>query len=192
MAAGSDNRGQQSAQQGSSGAGAAPAWGDLKSGVSDVAGAAMERGRDFLDSARDQATGYMDKRKDDFAQSVADLGQSLRDACRQFEDRPNIRSFVDNAAGGLDEFADSIRAKSFNEIFEQAEDLIRARPGVVVAATAAMGFMMARFIKASAETIRHDRQERRRTASKARQGGSAQAGRPRAQASPGSSYAQEA
>jgi hypothetical protein len=192
MAAG--NGGQQRQNQQSSttggGAGAGPEpWDAIKDDVSEIAGAAVDQGRQFLHSARDQATGYMDQRKDAVAQSIADFGQSLRDACAQFDDRPNIKTVVDNAADGIDQLAESIRARSFNELFDEAEHLIRRRPGTVAIATMVAGFLVARFIKASAENIREEQQQRRRAASKRPGGQVRQDQRARAPVSPGSSYA---
>jgi len=131
-------------------------WDSLKGDVGEIAGVAVERGRHFLDAAREQATVYVDQRKDAAAQSVADLATSLREATASFEDRPNIRSFVDSAAEGLDQLAGSIRERSFADIFNQAEDIVRERPAVVAAVSVALGFLTARFIKSSAEGLRHD------------------------------------
>ena len=131
-------------------------WDTLKEDVGEMAGVAVERGRHFLDSAREQATVYVDRRKDAAAQSVADLATSLREATTSFEDRPNIRAFVDSAAEGLDQLAGSIRERSFADIFNQAEDVVRERPAVVAAISVALGFLTARFIKSSAEGLRHD------------------------------------
>jgi ElaB/YqjD/DUF883 family membrane-anchored ribosome-binding protein len=130
-------------------------WDALRDDVGEIAGVAMERGRHFLDSARDQATTYVDRRKDDVAQSVTEFASSLRESTRSFEDRPNIQAFVDGAAEGLDQLADSIRARSFAEIFNDVEDVVRRRPTVVAAVTLTAGFLVARFIKASAEGLRH-------------------------------------
>lgn len=168
-------------------------WDTIKDDVGQMAGAAVEQGRHFLDSAKAQATSYVDKRKDDAAQSVADLAQSLRDTLKQFEDRPNIRAFADSAAEGLEQLAGTIRSRNFNEIFGDVEQVMRRRPGTVAAASLVAGFLAARFIKSSAEGIRQAEMDRRRgggqqpTASS--RGGQTGQG-ARAQASPGSGYAQ--
>lgn len=184
---------QRSGGKGPSGApaaGAAPQdWGSLKDEVTDIAGTAVERGRHLLDStlgsAKQQATGYLDQRKDELAGTVAEFGRSLREAMSEFDDRPGIRGFVDSAAGGLDQLADTIRARSFNEIFEDVEELVRRRPAAAAGASLMVGFLIARFIKASAEGIRETEERRRRSGASKRPG----AGRAHAQASPGSSYA---
>jgi ElaB/YqjD/DUF883 family membrane-anchored ribosome-binding protein len=133
-----------------------PDWDDLKSDVGDIAGAAVERGRTFVYAAREQATDYADKRKGDVAQSVSDFASSLRESTSTFEDRPNIKAVVDSAAEGLDHLADSIRDRSYGEIFTDVEDIMRQRPAAVVAVSVALGFLAARFIKSTASDLRYE------------------------------------
>jgi ElaB/YqjD/DUF883 family membrane-anchored ribosome-binding protein len=155
MSVGYENGGENQRAKARQGGNAAD-WDTLKDDVGEIAGAAVERGRHFLDSAREQATHYVDRRKDDVAQSVADFATSLRESTTSFEDRPNIRAFVDSAAEGLDQLADTIRQRSFADIFNEAEDIVRQRPAAVAAVTVAIGFLAARFIKSSSEGLRRD------------------------------------
>jgi hypothetical protein len=138
-------------------------WDTLKEDVGEIAGAAVERGRHFVETAREQAVGYVDRRKDDLAQSVTDFASTLRESTRSFEDRPNIQAFVDGAAEGLDELAETIRGRSFAEIFSEVEGVMRRRPTAVAAVTLTAGFLVARFIKASAQGMRqgYDTQQAR-------------------------------
>src|SRR3712207_5413011 len=131
-------------------------WDSLRSDVTDMAGAAVERGRHFIDAARDQANDYADRRKDDIAQSVADFATSLRESTHSFDERPNIRAVVDTAAEGLEQLADTIRERTFAEFFNDFEDVVRRRPATVAAVTVAVGFLTARFIKSTAEDMRHE------------------------------------
>ncbi len=132
-------------------------WDALRDDVGDIAGAAVERGRFFIDSAREQATDYADRRKDDIAQSVADFATSLRESTTTFDERPNIRAVVDSAADGLEHLADSIRDKTFSDIFNDFEDVVRHRPATVAAVSVAVGFLAARFLKSTAEDMRYER-----------------------------------
>ena len=131
-------------------------WDALRGDVSEMAGAAVERGRFFIDSAREQATDYVDRRKSDVAQSVADFATTLRESTRSFDERPNIRAVVDSAAEGLEQLADSIRERSFSDIFNDFEDVIRRRPATVAAVSVAIGFLTARFVKSTAEDLRQE------------------------------------
>ncbi|MCG7392000.1 hypothetical protein MHY87_03680 [Microvirga sp. ACRRW] len=132
-------------------------WDTLKGDVGDMAGAAVERGRYFIDSAREQATDYAGRRKDDVAQSVADFATSLRESTHSFDERPNIRAVVDSAADGLEQLADTIRDKTFADIFNDFEEVVRRRPATAAAVSVAVGFLAARFLKSTAEDLRQDR-----------------------------------
>src|SRR6478752_5158341 len=103
-------------------------WGALREDVGGIAEAAVSQGRHFLDSAKDHATDYADRRKADVAQSVAALATSLRESTSSFEERPNIQAVVDSAAEGLEQLADTIRDRSFAEIFGDMEVMVRRRP----------------------------------------------------------------
>ena len=131
-----------------------PDWDALKDDVGQIAGAAVERGKTFFDAAKSQATEYVDRRKGDAAKSVVDLAQTIRDTGKTFEDRPNIRVFVDGAADGLEQLAGTIRERSFSEIYADVEYALRRRPATVAAVTGVAGFLLSRFVKASAEGLR--------------------------------------
>jgi hypothetical protein len=155
MSVGFQNNGSPGDPQRSSAAGAEPAdWNTLKEDVSEIASEAVERGRTFVDSAKAQATDYVDRRKSDAAQSVADFARSIRETRRSFEDRPNIAAFFDSAAEGLDRLSGTIRERSFAEMFNDVEVVMRRRPTLVAAAGLTTGFLLARFVKASAQDMR--------------------------------------
>lgn len=162
MSAGQQNGAKQNNRGASGQQGATPAdWDGLKDDVSEIADAALDRGRGLLGSARDQATGFLDQRKDDVAHSVVELAQSLRETTQAFADRPNLHGIVDTAAGSLEDFADQIRDRSVAEIFTDLEAIMRRRPMTVAVATLAAGFLAARFVKASAEGMREDARQHR-------------------------------
>ena len=149
-----DDQQQPTLGQGATGAGTGTDWDDLKGEVGGMAEDAMERGRQFLDSAKEQATSYVDQRKDEAAQTIVELAKSLRDTGGAFGERPNVRALVDGAANGLEQFAGSIRSRNFADIFGDVEAAVRRRPALAAAATMAAGFLLARFVKASADQMR--------------------------------------
>lgn len=119
----------------------------------DLRAAALDQGRRLLDDAKRQATSYADDRKNEAARSVSDIAASLRETGRSFEDRPNIRAFVGNAADGLDQLAEGLRERSFAELYGEAEAYARRSPVVVGAVAVVAGFLLARFIKSSADEL---------------------------------------
>lgn len=121
--------------------------------ASDLAGSAVDHGRQLYETAKDQAAGYADDRKSGAAQSIADLATSLRDSGGTFEDRPGIQAFVGSAADGLDQLATGLRERSFAELYAEVETFARRQPVTVAAAAALAGFVLARFIKSSSEEM---------------------------------------
>lgn len=126
----------------------------LKDDVGGLANAAVARGLSFVDAAKGQAQDYAEQRKGDAARSVGDLAKVLRESGKGFEDRPNIRAVMDSAAEGLDGLAGTIRDRSFAELYADAERVARARPAAVAVAGAVAGFLVARFVKASSDSLR--------------------------------------
>ncbi len=138
---------------------------DVTGAASEAAAAATDRGREFIASARDQAAGYVDRRKDSAAQSVEDIASSLRESGSAFDDRPNVKAFVDSAAEGLESLAEEIRDRSFAELYADVEEFARRRPTAFAAAAGIAGFMLARFLKSSADDAEYRRQEASRARS---------------------------
>ena len=123
---------------------------EIKNAASDLTGAAVEQGKQFYESAKAQATSYVDERKNAAAQSVSDLAASLRSTGDTFGERPNIKAFVGSAAEGLEQLATGIQDRSFAELYEEAEPYARRSPVTLGAPAALAGFLLARFIKSSA------------------------------------------
>lgn len=126
---------------------------EMKAVADDLRSAAAEQGRQFFQGAKDQATGFADRQKNEAAQSVADIATGLRETGRSFGERPNIRAFVESAADGLDQLADGLRERSFADLYGEAEAYARRSPVVVGAVALAAGFLLGRFIKASADDL---------------------------------------
>jgi len=152
--------------------------GDLKSIATDVASeiasTALEQSRGLLDAAKGSATSFVDGRKDTAAQSIADLASSLRETGNSFEEQPSLKAFVGTAADGLEQIATGIRDRSFAEIYADVETMARRQPLTFGAGAAIAGFLLARFIKSSAEELSEQ------NAARAQSGQARTAGRARA------------
>ena len=146
----------------------------MKAVAGDLKTAAVDQGRQLFEGARQQATSYADARKNDAADSVSGIAASLRETGRTFGERPNIQAFVGNAADGLDQLASGLRERSFAELYGEAEAYARRSPLVVGAVAVAAGFLLARFIKSSADEM-SDSSAAMRTAARARRAPAAKA-----------------
>lgn len=142
-------------------------WEAVKDEVTETAeeavNVARERSRHFAAAARDRAAHYVDRRKDSAAQSVEDIASSLRDSGQAFEDRPNIKAFMDSAAEGLEHLAEEIRGRTLSELYGDVEDFARRRPTTFAAAAGVAGFMLARLLKSTAEQAEDRRESLRRS-----------------------------
>jgi hypothetical protein len=136
-------------------------WDDVKREAADAARDTAEEAREagyaFVNSARDRAADYVERRKESAVQSIDDVAHTLRESSETFDDRPNIRLFIDSAADGLENLADEIRERSFVEVYSDMEQFARRRPAVFATAAGVAGFMLARFLKSSAEEVEHRR-----------------------------------
>lgn len=150
-------------------------WDALKDDVGGLADVALQQGRQIVDTARDQATTFADERKGFAAQAVSDIAATLRDSSKSLEQQPNLHGFVATAADGLDQLADTIRSRSFGEIYTDVEDVIRKRPVLTATAALVAGFIAARFIKSSGEELAA-KEMRRRAESDLRGGSGRQPG----------------
>jgi hypothetical protein len=130
----------------------------LKDDVSQLTDAAVERGHSLLQSARDQATGFLDGRKNDAADSIAEAAKVFRNSAQQaLGDRSAINAVVNTAVGRVERFAGTLRDRSAAELVHDVEAALRRRPATVAVITLALGFLGARFVRASAEGIRDQR-----------------------------------
>lgn len=152
--------------------------GDLKTIASEVAseiaGTAAEQGRSLLDAAKGTATSFADQRKDNAAQSIAGIASSLRETGDTFGEQPSLKAFVGTAADGLDQLATGLRDRSYADIYADVEALARRQPLTFGVGAAVAGFLLARFIKSSAEDMADANAARAR--SQARQTRARQAG----------------
>lgn len=131
----------------------------LKQDVSQVTDAAVERGHSLLRSASEQATGFLDGRKNNAADSMTEAAKVLRTSAQQaFGDRSAINAAASTAAGRVERFADTLRDRSAAEIVHDVEAALRRRPTTVAVITIALGFLGARFVTASAEGLRNQRE----------------------------------
>lgn len=151
---------------------------DLSEIAAGLADAAKEQTKSLLDAAKGTATSFADQRKDRAAQTISGIANSIRESGGGFEDQPNIGAFVGSAADGLEQLASSIRDRSFAELYGDVEDFARRQPIAVGAAALLGGFLLARFIKSSADEL-----------SSASHAARADAGKPRGRARPTQSHA---
>ena len=144
----------------------APSLGAASSGGTATSGAAK------LGDAAAKVSDAAAKVGDATAGLRAQAADKARDYATQGKDRAvgaleNVTRLVDEAAGTIDEkvgeqygayarqaseyvagFADTLRSKDVDELFDDAREAVRKSPAIAIGAAAAIGFVIARLIKA--------------------------------------------
>ena len=135
-------------------------------------GAAPSRDQSSASGASEKLGDAAAKVGDATASLRAQAADKARDYASQGKDRAvgaldNVQRLVDDAAGTIDEkvgeqygayarkaseyvagFADTLREKDVDELFADAREVVRKSPAIAIGAAAAIGFMLARLIKA--------------------------------------------
>jgi len=108
-------------------------------------------GTGLMDKVRNGAATQIDAQKDRATDSLNTVAQAVRQTTQQLRDQQHdtIAQYVEQAAGQLERFAGSLKNKSVNDLFTDAQDLARRRPAVFIGSAFALGLFGARFIKSS-------------------------------------------
>lgn len=139
--AGTSGAGGTSGQQGGAGQNGAsdsPSPG-FQERIQALRGQATDRARDYATQGRDRLTSALD----DVVKMVDDVaGQIDAKIGNQYGD--HVRRASSSVAG----FADTLRNQDVDDLFQQAQDLVRKSPAVAIGTAAALGFAIARVVKA--------------------------------------------
>lgn len=113
--------------------------------------AASEQVRDTLGKVRDGADEALADigekaaaRVDGVADTARDLGRSLDE-----QGQPTLGRFAEDAASSIGEVSERLRSGSIDQLLGDAHRLARSNPGLFVLGSVAVGFGLARFLKAS-------------------------------------------
>ena len=102
-------------------------------------GQATDRARNAAETGKQKAVGAIDG-----------LAQAARDtADRLGEQNPQAADYARKAADAIGSFSRSLEQKSIDDLVDDARQLVRRSPGVAVGAAVAVGFILARFLKAT-------------------------------------------
>ncbi|MCJ2062764.1 hypothetical protein MKK63_08590 [Methylobacterium sp. J-088] len=94
----------------------------------------------LADAIRDQATGYVDRRKGEAAGFLADLAKALRGDTERIDDGAQVKSFVHAVADGLDDLSGNIDRRGLHELYRDAKLVVRRYPTASMAVALAAGY----------------------------------------------------
>ncbi len=102
--------------------------------------------------AKDRSKAFIEDKKNIAAAELTDVAGALRASADSLRENEHDQAghYVKLAADGLAHFADVIRQRDVGRLVRDTEQLARRQPAVFVGGTIAAGFLLSRFLKASA------------------------------------------
>lgn len=114
----------------------------LKDEASKLGTQAADRARAFAGENKERATNALDEVAKMFEGAALDVDARLGE---------QYGKYARSAAQGISNFAESLRSKEVDDLFNDATDLVKKSPVIAVGAAAAIGFVVARLIKSGVD-----------------------------------------
>lgn len=114
----------------------------IKDGASKYGAQATDKARTFAEDGKARASGALEQ-----------IAQLLTDAAGQVDEKLGSQygGYARNAADSVSGFADQVKAKDIDELFDDARELVRKSPAIAVGAAAAVGFVVARLVQSGVD-----------------------------------------
>ncbi|MET0483562.1 MAG: hypothetical protein ABWZ27_11685 [Aestuariivirgaceae bacterium] len=113
----------------------------------DIAGESQK----LVGVGRRMASTWLDGRKETLTQTFTSTAQGLRRLGDSYGDQPNIKSYIDAAADGLDTVSEELGNQRIEDLARQAESFSRNYPVTVFAGALAAGLVVSRILRSAAE-----------------------------------------
>jgi ElaB/YqjD/DUF883 family membrane-anchored ribosome-binding protein len=136
---------------GTGGEAAAPKTTDAKQLIKDNATKysqqATDKVRTFAEDGKARASGALEQ-----------LAQLLTDAAGQVDEKLGAQygGYARTAADTVSGYADQVKAKDVDALFDDARELVRKSPAIAVGAAAAVGFVIARLVQSGVDANAKD------------------------------------
>ena len=111
----------------------------LRSQTESLRGQAGDRVREFADGGKSRASDTLDE-----------LSKVVADAAESIEERlgGDYADYARKAGDAISEFADTLRRKEVDELYDDVRSAVRKSPVVAIGLAAAVGFTLVRLVKA--------------------------------------------
>src|SRR5215207_8724727 len=105
----------------------------------------------FAQRLKEDGRRTLEQRKRSAAARVEEIAQAIERTGAQFsENEPTLAELASRLAGTVGNLATRLREGSFDDLADDARAFARRNPGLFLAGGLAAGFVLARFVKASA------------------------------------------
>jgi hypothetical protein len=137
-------------------AGGANSNGSVSSRLGQAAEQARDQATRLVGDARERAFSYADQQKSAAADKIGGVASVLLKTAEELrgQEQEPIADYVERAASTVEELADSIRSRDIPSMIDEVEEFARRNPGLFLGASMLAGFLLVRFLRASAERER--------------------------------------
>ncbi|MES2445257.1 MAG: hypothetical protein V4574_20725 [Pseudomonadota bacterium] len=103
----------------------------------------------FGSQAAERARGLAGEGKDRATEALDEVARMMKNAAGDVDDKlgEDYGRYARSAAEGISGFAETLRGKQVDEIWEDAAALVKKSPVIAIGTAAAIGFVLARLIK---------------------------------------------
>ncbi len=116
----------------------------------DVRNKAEETASTIAREAQETATVQLTSQKERAASTLDTIAQTLRDSGQNMRgEQPQIASLTDEAARRVEDVSNYVRQHEVRDLVREAENFARREPALFLGGAFAIGFLAARFLKAS-------------------------------------------
>lgn len=121
--------------------------GTFREGASKFTQQAGEKARTIAEDGKARAGGALDE-----------VSRMMGDAASTVDEKlgPQYGQYARSAADAVAGFSDSLKSKDVEELLNDARDFVRKSPVVAIGITAALGFVIARVVKAGLDPADND------------------------------------
>lgn len=100
---------------------------------------------------RRMASTWLDSRKEALTQTFTSTAEGLRRLGDSYGDQPNIKSYIEAAADGLETVSEELNNQRIEDLARHAETFSRNYPVTVFAGALAAGLVVSRILRSAAE-----------------------------------------
>jgi ElaB/YqjD/DUF883 family membrane-anchored ribosome-binding protein len=105
--------------------------------------------------ATDKARGLADEGKARATSALDEFSRMMEDAAGTVDEKLGNQygQYARSAAQAISGFSDDLRGKEIEDLLGDARDFVRKSPAVAIGTAAALGFILARIVKAGVDTV---------------------------------------
>lgn len=136
----------------------APTTGTSTDSVSDTAAGAKQTLKDeaskLSTKATEKARGLVDEGKARATSALDEFSKMMDDAAGTVDEKlgEQYGQYARSAAQAISGFSDGLRGKEIEDLLADARDFVRKSPAIAIGTAAALGFVLARVVKAGVDT----------------------------------------